>query len=167
MVLGPAGWSWKGVAALVFSVAAFAGVLAGVGAALTVHSCRLRQALWPAVNRLCDEHQTILQRPSPCSAADAPVDTARCAEDVHALARPQVLLLARRRDAAGPPATQQLALALEAESVESTSTQVGRKTAEQFALADGDAAKVTDAMLLAYAGLQSSTAAAASVNYSM
>ena len=81
----------------------------------------------------------------------------------------QVLLLARRRDAAGPPATQQPALALEAESVESTSTQVGRKTAEQFALADGDAAKVTDAMLLAYAGLplHSSTAAAAPVKYIM
>jgi hypothetical protein len=40
-MLGAAGWSWKGVAALVFGVAAFAGVLAGVGAALTVRSNRL------------------------------------------------------------------------------------------------------------------------------
>ena len=51
----------------------------------------------------------------------------------------QVLLLARRREAGRPP---QL-VTLEAESMESTSTQVGRQTAEQFALADGDAAKVS------------------------
>ena len=72
---------------------------------------------------------------------------AYCVEMMPGLSRGQVLLLARRREAAGPPATQQPALALEAESVESSSTQVGRKTAEQFALADGDAAKVTGTTL--------------------
>lgn len=82
------GWSWKGLVALVLGIAAVAGVLAGVGAALTV------------------------------------------------------LLLARRREAAGQADKQQLLTAAEAESTESTSTQVGRETAEQFAPADSEAPKV-------------------------
>ena len=93
-------------------------------------------------------HVHTCRRAAPSSTADAPVDAARRhADKVPALQCWQVLLLARRREAAGLPAMQQPALALEAESVESTSTQVGRKTAEQFALADGDAAKVTGTKL--------------------
>lgn len=53
-----------------------------------------------------------------------------------------MLLLARRREAVGIVDTQQLLTSQEADSGESVSTQVGRETAEQFAAADGDAAKV-------------------------